>query len=404
MQKLSVWFAAEVIREWGHIIWVNGMHIDLNTLLVVTVANIAALAIVSPAVMGKQISLAARSARWSLVLHAASWIPMILSNLWPETLADRLLSTLAIGGFAASNGMLFQALGHWLGPRRFVPTVKRLIYVIPVGYFMLFGDYAWRVGWANFLLATQMTLLALACFRPANSVHGNWRMVVAFGMLAMGILTLGRGVLGAFTDFYPTFLTPHPWNITAMLMTNVLPLMIYYSVLGGWHEEAEIAMHEQAITDAMTGLYNRRGWVEIGQPLVANANRRNEAMALLMFDIDYFKKINDTHGHDAGDRALKALGAFLLAHRRENDVAARVGGEEFCLLLPGCSADSAIQIDQRLREQLPAMATHLGFPVNYSCGLAMRQPGETLERMMMRADSALYDAKDRGRDRLEVAT
>jgi diguanylate cyclase (GGDEF)-like protein len=390
-------------KHWNDTPQMNEFQIDLNTLLVVTIANIAALAIVSPAVMGWRISEAARSARLSLVLYATSWIPMILSNLWPETLLDRFLSTLSVGGFAASNWMLFNAMSHWLGPRRFERTVKLLIYLIPVGYCILFTSYAVRVGWANFLLGVQMFLLAFACLRPAKSVHGKWRMVVGFGMVTMAILTLGRGILGAFTDSYPSFLTPHPWNVIAMFMTNLLPLMVNYALLGGWHEEAEIAIHEQAITDAMTGLNNRRGWVEIGQPLVANANRQNDAMALLMFDIDYFKKINDTHGHDAGDRALQALGVLLLANRRKNDVAARVGGEEFCLLLPGCILDSAIQIDQRLREQLLPMATRLGFQVDFSSGLAMRQPGETLERMMMRADTALYRAKECGRGRLEIA-
>lgn len=377
--------------------------IDLNTLLIVTVANIVLLAIVSPAVMGRKISIAARSARWSLVLHAVSWICMILSNMWPESLADRTLSTLSVGGFAASNWMLFKALTYWLGPRPLHRLSKLLMYAIPIGYFLLFGNYASRVGWANFLLAAQMLIVALACFQPTNTVRGKWRWVVAFGLVAMSLLTVGRGILGAFTDFYPSFLTPHPWNITAMFITNLLPLMINYAILGGWHEEAEIAMHEQAITDALTGLYNRRGWLEIAHPLVSTANRQNDKLALLMFDIDYFKKINDSHGHDAGDRALVALGKLLLKNRRTNDIASRVGGEEFCLLLIGCSLDSAIEIDQRLRNQLPDMATELGFPVNYSCGLAMRQPGETLERMMIRADAALYAAKEAGRGRLHIA-
>ena len=134
----------------------NGIQIDLNTLLVVTVSNVAALAIVSPAVMGRRISEAARSARLSLFLYATSWIPMILSNLWPETLADRLLSTLSVGGFAASNWMLFKAMGNWLGPRRCECAVKLLIYFIPGGYCILFGNYSFRVGWANRLLAIQM--------------------------------------------------------------------------------------------------------------------------------------------------------------------------------------------------------------------------------------------------------
>lgn len=77
---------------------------------------------------------------------------MILSNLWPGTLADRFLSTISVGGFAASNWMLFKAMSHWLGPRFLERTVKLLIYLIPVGYCILFDDYSIRVGWANFLL------------------------------------------------------------------------------------------------------------------------------------------------------------------------------------------------------------------------------------------------------------
>lgn len=380
------------------------MTLDINTLLVVTVVNIFALALVSPAVMGLGLGPAASAARWSLVVHAGSWICMIASNFWPETLIDRLLSTLAVGGFAATNWLLFSALVHWLGPRRFAAAVKVLAFLIPGGYFLLFGDYAWRVGWANFLLAAQLLMLAIACFGPKTSLHGNWRIVVAFGMVCMATLTLGRGVLGAFTDLYPSFLTPHPWSIAAMLMTNLLPLMVNYAVLGGWHEEAETALHRQAVTDALTALRNRRGWLEVGQPLVANANRLDQPMTLLMIDIDYFKKINDSHGHDAGDRALQAIGNLLTRNRRATDLAARVGGEEFCLLLPGSTVESAQVIDQRLRQDLPAIGEQLGFSINFSSGLASRQPGETLESMMIRADTALYAAKDRGRGRLEIST
>lgn len=379
------------------------MTLDINTLLVVTVANIVVLALVAPAVMGPRPGPAALSARWSLVTHAASWVCMIASNFWPETIADRLLSTLAIGGFAATHWLLFRSLVHWLGPRRFEGVIKILTVLAPLGYILMFGNYAWRVGWSNFLLSAQLFLLAFACFNPGTPLHGNWRKVVAFGVVCMAILTAGRGILGAFTDLYPSFLTPHPWNVAAMLMTSLLPLMVNFAILGGWHEEAETALHQQAVTDAMTGLFNRRGWQEVGRPLVANANRIDQPMVLLMFDIDFFKKINDTHGHDAGDRALQALGCLLLENRRANDVAARVGGEEFCLLLPGSTAEAGAGIDQRLRQQLPAIGARLGFPINLSSGLASRQPGETLENMMKRADAALYAAKAGGRGRLELA-
>lgn len=379
------------------------MTLDINTLLVVTVLNIVTLALVSPAVMGAHLGAAASAARWSIAVHAASWVCMIVSNFWPETWLDRLLSTLAVGGFAATHWLLFRAMVHWLGQRRFEAAVSLLAVLAPAGYLLLFPDYAWRVGWANFLLSAQLVLLSMACFAPKTALHGNWRMVVAFGMGAMAVLTLGRGILGAFTDLYPSFLTPHPWNVAAMLMTNLVPLMVNFAVLGGWHEEAESALRRQAVTDALTGLFNRRGWMEVGQPLVANANRLDQPMAMLMIDIDYFKSINDTHGHEAGDRALQAIGGLMLKNRRANDLVARIGGEEFCLLLPGSVMKSAQSIDQRLREHLPAIGVQLGFPINFSSGLVLRRPGETLESMMIRADKALYAAKDEGRGRLVTA-
>ena len=379
------------------------MPLDLNTLLVVTVANIAALALVSPAVMGRHLSEGARAARWSLIVHAASWVCMISSNLWPETLADRILSTLAVGGFAGANWLLYKALGHWLGPRPAPRLTAGLVLLIPCGYFLLFGSYAWRVGWSNLLLAAQLFLVALACFAPATAMRGKWRLVVACGMVLMGVLTLGRGFLGAWTDLYPSFLTPHPWNVAAMLMTNLLPLVANYAILGGWHEEAENALHRLAITDTQTGLYNRRGWTEIAGSLVANANRQQLPVALLMFDIDHFKQINDSHGHEAGDRALQAFGGLILASRRAGDLAARIGGEEFCLLLPGCQLESGQGIDLRLRQELAPIAAELGFRLDYSGGLAVLEPGETLEQLMRRADRALYTAKENGRGHLQAA-
>lgn len=380
------------------------MPLDINTLLVVTVANILALAAVSPAVMGQRLDPAARAVRWSLGVHAASWVCMIASNFWPETLADRLLSTLAVGGFAASNGLLFEALRHWLGKRRFRRAVWGLAAAIPLGYVLLFSSYALRVGWANGLLALQLLLVAGACFKPLSTLRGKWRLVVALGLFWIAVLTLGRGILGAFTDLYPSFLAPHPWNVAAMLMTNLLPLMVNFAMLGGWHEDAEAALQQQAITDELTGLLNRRGWLQAGKLLIANSNRTAQPMALLMLDIDFFKQINDTHGHEAGDRALQALGGLLLANRRASDVAARIGGEEFCLLLSGSHAASAQQIDARLRTALPQLGVELGFPINFSSGLAMHRAGQTLEDCMREADHALYAAKNSGRGHLESAS
>jgi diguanylate cyclase (GGDEF)-like protein len=379
------------------------VNLDINTLLVVTVAHIVVLALVSPAVMGARPSPAARAARWSLMVHAASWLSMIASNFWPDTWLDRSLSTVAIAGFGLTHWLLFRALGHWLGPRRFERAVAALAMLAPAGYFAAFGSYAWRVGWSNFLLGAQLLLLVSACTAPRSMIRGCWRVVVAFGLATMAVLTVGRGVLGAFTDLYPTFLTPHPWNVAAMTMTSLLPVMINFALLGGWHEEAEIALHQQVVTDTLTGLLNRRGWQEVAQPLLANADRYGLPLALLMIDIDHFKAINDNQGHAAGDRALQAVGQLLRLHRRAGDLAARIGGEEFCLLLPCNDRATAQMLDRRLRDRLPALVASLGHPLDFSSGLALRQPAETLEQMMRRADAALYAAKQGGRGQLRLA-
>ncbi|MDD2926149.1 GGDEF domain-containing protein [Rhodoferax sp.] len=380
------------------------MTLDINTLLVVTVANMVVLALISPAVMGSRLEAAANAARWSLVVHAAAWVCMILANLWPETWRDRALSTLSLVGFCGTHWLMLQALQGWLGPRRGVRTVTALTWLTPLGYFFLFDSYPWRVGWANILLAVQLLLLTAACFAPATSLRGRWRWVVATGLFSMAVLTFGRGYLGAFTDLYPSFLTPHPWNVAAMLMTNLAPLMINFAILGGWHEEAETALYRQAVTDALTGLLNRRGWQEVANPMIAHASRHDLPMALLMIDIDLFKGINDRFGHDAGDRALQALSQLLGNAIRSSDVLARVGGEEFCLLLSGNDAPAAQHLDQRLRQQLPTLAQTLGHPLNFSAGLALHQPGETLDRLMIRADKALYAAKHAGRGQLYIAS
>lgn len=379
------------------------MTLDINTLLVATVANIVILALVTPLIMGARLGPAARAARWSVGVHALAWVFMILSNLWPETWKDRSLSTLSLTSFALTHWLMFRALTHWLGPRPLAGLVHGLTVLIPAGYFLVFNHYALRVGWSNGLLALQLTTVAIACLQPRTAVQGRWRLVVAFATLTMAVLTLGRGYLGAFTEHYPSFLTPHPWNITAMFMTNLMPLLVYFALMGGWHEEAEVALHEQAVTDALTGLLNRRGWQEAAGDTLRQADHAQTPLGLIMLDIDWFKQINDSQGHEAGDRALQAMAALLAQERRTADVAARIGGEEFCLLLPGMDAAAACHFDLRLRQQRPALERQLGHALNFSGGLALRLPGEPLNRLMQRADAALYQAKQNGRGHLVVA-
>lgn len=148
-------------------------------------------------------------------------------------------------------------------------------------------------------------------------------------------------------------------------------------------------LSEMAATDALTGLPNRRAW----ELKLAEALAAEEHVVVAMLDLDRFKDFNDSRGHPAGDRLLKEAAAAWRGELRAGDFLARLGGEEFALLLPKCSLEDALRVIERLRNHMPYEQT-------CSAGVAVRIPAETAENLLARADSALYSAKAAGRDRV----
>ena len=161
------------------------------------------------------------------------------------------------------------------------------------------------------------------------------------------------------------------------------------------------ATHLQAATDPLTGLLNRRSFENRAQDLI----RRGVPFSLAMGDLDHFKKLNDTHGHEAGDRALRLFASTVKSSLRPGDNAARYGGEEFLLVFPDSAADHAIAAVERLREEL-ALAVNGGGtpPFTASFGVADRSHGNTLDEVLKHADDALMLAKRDGKNRVLAAT
>ena len=157
-----------------------------------------------------------------------------------------------------------------------------------------------------------------------------------------------------------------------------------------------------ASTDALTELYSRRGWFELAATEFSRSRRYGRAVSLLLIDLDYFKRVNDTFGHDAGDRLLQTFAAMLRVECRQSDVVGRIGGEEFAILLP----ETSIHAAQRLAERICIasrglkLATAAGeIACTTSIGIG-ELGGEdfTIDDVMRRADAALYEAKRGGRD------
>lgn len=170
-----------------------------------------------------------------------------------------------------------------------------------------------------------------------------------------------------------------------------------------------VSLREQSTTDFLTGLPNRRAFFEAAQAELARASRHGFQLVLMLLDVDFFKKINDTAGHAAGDQALKAVAHTLKHSRRQGDLVARLGGEEFVVLLTHCEPDDGWRFAERLREALAAQDIILaeGQPplrLTVSVGLAPSGAhGLALDTLLARADDAMYKAKHAGRNRTEMA-
>ena len=151
-------------------------------------------------------------------------------------------------------------------------------------------------------------------------------------------------------------------------------------------------MSDQARTDLLTGILNRRGWIEFTNKHLRKMVREGSRPAsIAVLDIDYFKQYNDTFGHEAGDARLQEFAILLQQNFRPGDLVARVGGEEFAILLPNCTAEDAKRIVDRIRKESES-------DIGFSAGIAIIEEEESIVRTMAVADQALYQAKNKGRN------
>jgi len=206
-------------------------------------------------------------------------------------------------------------------------------------------------------------------------------------------------LLGAISD-ENRYLTAHVRRLEAELRRSS-------AELGKLRGELRGAVHD-ALTDPLTGLANRRAFDLELRAIAASASRSSPAQ-LMMADVDHFKRVNDVHGHDIGDEVLRIIGEVLHGNVRRESLIARVGGDEFGILLPGARPHHTAGIATRLCELLASRPLAVRGqpgdiePVTLSIGVAGWRAGDSSARWYARADAALYDAKHRGRNRVSTA-
>lgn len=240
-----------------------------------------------------------------------------------------------------------------------------------------------------------------------------WRYCLA---MAAAMIFVGAAEYSGFIAASSGELPPEQlWtDLAIMLVAFTANSLLIDSVLNGVGsfllkvrdelEQETLNWHKAAMTDALTGLLNRRGFLEHADWQLHRARLDSAQIAVLMFDLDHFKKINDNHGHAVGDEVLQETGRRLRNHLRSNDACGRMGGEEFCALLAGVSAGDAELIANRfcqLLAQKPIASTAGHLAITVSIGLYTGRAGDlALVEMIQRADHALYVAKSSGRNQV----
>lgn len=318
-----------------------------------------------------------------------------------------------------ANGLVLLSFGlMWAGLRRFADqrVPWRLVLLAPVALTLLL----WQVESIGrdltariLLMALIMGIYSLACLVDAwraqrrEPLRMRYAAMLAFAILlalmpvrALVTLRVGAPVNG--------YLSP---DLTQALITLLLVLTVLLwnlAILSMSHERLENRLRGMAYNDPLTGAYNRAGFRNLAQRQLQRSARDREPASLLLMDLDHFKRINDSHGHEAGDRLLRAFVEAVRQWVRPADLLARYGGEEFCVLLPGSNAQEAAVVAERVRagiERLRLGGTLAAVGTTVSIGVAeLPIASADLEEALRRADQALYAAKHGGRNRIELAT
>jgi diguanylate cyclase (GGDEF)-like protein len=266
----------------------------------------------------------------------------------------------------------------------------------------LFGSLALAVGCAYAAAA------AASLWRGrAERLNARWPLIVLNALHASALLVGIFSTLNGSTtqDTVPALGSLFGYiyfeSIIFALATSVLVLTLI-------KERSEIAGRFAARVDPLTGIANRSGFIEQGERVVERCRRDRAPFTILMFDLDRFKAVNDTHGHAVGDSVIRKFCEVVTAALRPNDVFGRLGGEEFAVVMPGSSIEAAFVRADRIRSAFEANSRLIGdrrIDATVSCGLSESVNGNrTLDAALADADAALYSAKAAGRNRVKRAS
>lgn len=346
--------------------------------------------------------------RWGFFFTAA----LLLGGFAP---LDRARVVFQAGfGFVAAGGVLIGWASRQMQGRRTPPWLGWALTALAA---LVLWLGAWVLPDAGYvlLLASVFTVISGVVFldqawvilRGANVSANEWFFLVLVGGYALNwviLLVHALTVPGPYAVHWVH--GPSWWLPVTAVAYGLLPLCVATVVFSIINERLAVQLRTRALSDELTGALSRRGLRELGERMLVAPNRQYRQIAVLLLDIDHFKKVNDTYGHLVGDDVLRHLVSVMQDKLRDDALLARYGGEEFVVLLPIRHPHEAQVVAERLRQAVELSETQSTaglIKITISVGVAFHRPDETLEQTLGVADLLLYEAKQNGRNRVTLA-
>jgi len=340
-------------------------------------------------------------------LSSLSFLALIVALHQPAPLPAEYLR--ALGNLFALAAMLALHRGIRLFVDAPLPTGVHSLAIVIVVVVSWLGlapvNAALRVSVNSAVMAAIAIAIAFDLYRYGRDVvrgRHTWLLGAPLAAAAAGFAL--RGVRAMWhPELVPEeMVADGTVNVASAIGYMAIALTFHATLIGLVVGRILADLRHRSRHDGLTGLLNRRAMEETLLAQMQRSRRTGEPFTVLMLDLDHFKAINDCHGHAAGDRALKHTATALKAELREVDAIGRFGGEEFLVLMPGATVETALPVAERLRAALVSDAPRLAgakLLISASIGIAQwHEPEEETSRLLMRADAALYRAKLRGRD------
>jgi diguanylate cyclase (GGDEF)-like protein len=339
--------------------------------------------------------------------QAVAWALLYLRGTLPDFLTIPLANAILLTGFALDASALWEQAGRRVWRRYLLPVLGMAIGVYS-GAWLLGLPAAERIAIAS-VAAGLFFVAGAAALGRSWSAGSMLRRYLVLAMLALALVVAARGVLTALLQ------DGQGWGWLsieliqgaglAALYLMMLSNAFGYLLLSREQSQAELARLE--VVDALTDVPNRRGFYNALTPWIALARRPGMPTALIILNLDHFKRVNDNYGHPVGDLVLKAMVDVCKKQLRDSDLMGRLGGAEFAIQLPRTSQEDALMVAERIRNAvaaLPVKAEKAVINMTASLGVTTIRADDSTVSLFKRADEALQEAKQAGRNRVVEAS